>query len=106
MPLRNRIEEKEDKLSAAIKPYLKYYDFADTDERVFALTGMYVEDISDFHPGDVKDGYTFVGYLITKGIPDTFFDTLLVFKDEDDRYIIGGTIGGMIIPIDLKSALD
>ena len=106
MPLKNRIEEREDKLSIAIKPYLKYYDFADTDDRVFALTGMYVEDISHFHPGDVEDGCTFVGHLIAKDMVDTVLDTLLVFKDEDGRYIIGGTIGGMIIPIDLKSALD
>ena len=106
MPLRNRIEEKEDKLSAAIKPYLKYYDFADTDERVFALTGMYVEDISDFHPGDVEDGCTFVGHLIAKDMEDTALDTLLVFKDEDDNYIVGSTVGGMIIPITLKSAVN
>ena len=100
MPLRNRIEEKEDKLSAAIKPYLKYYDFVDIIESDDD------DDIFDFHPGDVKDGCTFVGYLITKGIPDTFFDTLLVFEDKDGKYIVGGTIGGMIIPIDLKGALD
>lgn len=106
MPLRNRIEEKEDKLSAAIKPYLKYYDFADTDERVFALTGMYVEDISDFHPGDVEDGCTFVGHLIAKDMEDTALDTLLVFKDEDGNYIVGSTVGGMIIPITLKSAVN
>ena len=106
MPLKNRIEEKEDKLSAAIKPYLRYYDFADTDERVFALTGMYVEDISDFHPGDVEDGCTFVGHLIAKDMIDTALDTLLVFKDEDGKYIVGSTVGGMIIPISLESALD
>lgn len=106
MPLRNRIEEKEDKLSAAIKPYLKYYDFADTDERVFALTGMYVEDISDFHPGDVEDGCTFVGHLIAKDMEDTALDTLLVFKDEDGNYIVGSTVGDMIIPITLKSAVN
>lgn len=106
MPLRNRIEEKEDKLSAAIKPYLKYYDFADTDERVFALTGMYVEDISDFHPGDAEDGCTFVGHLIAKDMEDTALDTLLVFKDEDGSYIVGSTVGGMIIPITLKSAVN
>ena len=106
MPLRNRIEEKEDKLSAAIKPYLKYYDFADTDERVFALTGMYVEDISDFHPGDVEDGCTFVGHLIARDMEDTALGTLLVFKDEDGNYIVGSTVGGMIIPITLKSAVN
>ena len=99
MTTRRSLREAENKLSAAIKPYRKYYDFVDVIE-------YDDDDVFDFHPGDVKDGYTFVGYLITKGIPDTFFDTLLVFKDEDDRYIIGGTIGGMIIPIDLKSALD
>ena len=106
MPLKNRIEEREDKLSIAIKPYLRYYDFADTDERVFALTGMYVEDISDFHPGDVEDGCTFVGHLIAKDMEDTALNTLLVFKDEDGKYIIGSTVSGMIIPIDLKGALD
>lgn len=105
MPLKNRIAEKEDKLSTAIKPYLRYYDFADTDERVFALTGMYVEDISDFHPGDVEDGCTFVGHLIAKDMEDTVLDTLLVFEDEDGKYIVGSTVGGMIIPIDLKGAL-
>ena len=99
MAARRSMREAENKLSAAIKPYRKYYDFVDVIE-------YDDDDVFDFHPGDVKDGYTFVGYLITKGIPDTFFDTLLVFKDEDGRYIIGGTIGGMIIPIDLKSALD
>ena len=93
------MREAENKLSVAIKPYRKYYDFVDVIESDD-------DDVFDFHPGDVKDGYTFVGYLITKGIPDTFFDTLLVFKDEDDKYIIGGTIGGMIIPIDLKGALN
>ena len=56
MAARRSMREAENKLSAAIKPYLKYYYFADTD--------------------------------------------------EDDKYIIGGTIGGMIIPIDLKGALD
>lgn len=105
MPLKNRIEEREDKLSAAIKPYLRYYDFADTDERVFALTGMYVEDISDFHPGDVEDGCTFVGHLIAKDMEDTALDTLLVFKDEDGKYIVGSTVGGMIIPINLENTL-
>ena len=99
MSTRRSMGEAENKLSAAIKPYRKYYDFVDVIE-------YDDDDVFDFHPGDVKDGYTFVGYLTTKGIPDTFFDTLLVFKDEDDRYIIGGTIGGMIIPIDLKGALD
>lgn len=93
------MREAENKLSAAIKPYRKYYDFVDVIESDD-------DDIFDFHPGDVKDGCTFVGYLITKGIPDTFFDTLLVFKDEDGRYIIGGTIGGMIIPISLKDTIN
>ena len=106
MPLKNRIEEKEDKLSAAIRPYLRYYDFAATDEKVFALTGMYVEDISDFHPGDVEDGCTFVGHLIAKDMEDTALDTLLVFKYEDGKYIVGSTVGGMIIPITLKGAVN
>ena len=57
MSTRRRMREMNDKLSAAIKPYLKYYYFADTDEKVFDLTGLEVEDISDFHPGDVEDGY-------------------------------------------------
>lgn len=99
MSTRRSMRETENKLSAAIKPYRKYYDFVDVIE-------CDDDDIFDYHPGDVKDGCTFVGYLITKGIPDTFFDTLLVFKDEDGKYIIGGTIGGTIIPIDLKSALN
>ena len=34
MPLENRIEEKEDKLSAAIKPYLKYYNFTDISSSI------------------------------------------------------------------------
>ena len=100
MAARRSMREAETKLSAAIKPYRKYYDFVDVIECDDD------DDVFDYHPGDVKNGYTFVGYLITKGIPDTFFDTLLVFKDEDDKYIIGGTIGGMIIPIDLKGALN
>ena len=100
MATKRSMREIENKLSAAIKPYRKYYDFVDIIESDDD------DDIFDFHPGDVKDGCTFVGYLITKGIPDTFFDTLLVFKDEDDKYIVGGTIGGMIIPISLESALD
>lgn len=100
MPLKNRIEEREDKLSIAIKPYRKYYDFVDIIESDDD------DDIFDFHPGDVKDGCTFVGYLITKGISDTFFDTLLVFEDKDGRYIVGGTIGGRIIPIDPKGVLN
>ena len=100
MSTRRSMRETENKLSAAIKPYRKYYDFVDIIESDDD------DDIFDFHPGDVKDGCTFVGYLITKGTPDTFFDTLLVFKDEDGRYIVGGTIGGMIIPISLESALD
>ena len=106
MSVRRRIREMDDKLSAAIKPYLRYYDFADTDERVFALTGMYVEDISDFHPGDVEDGCTFVGHLIAKDMEDTVLDTLLVFEDEDGKYIVGSTVGGMVIPISLKDALE
>ena len=31
MSVRRRMREAGDKLSAAIRPYLKYYDFADTD---------------------------------------------------------------------------
>ncbi len=100
MATRRSMRETENKLSTAIKPYRKYYDFVDIIESDDD------DDIFDFHPGDVKDGCTFVGYLITKGIPDTFFDTLLVFEDKDGKYIVGGTIGGMIIPIDLKGALD
>ena len=104
MPTRRRMREMNDKLSAAIKPYLKYYYFADTDEDIFRLTGLEVEDISGFHPGDVEDGCTFVGHLIAKDMTDTNLDTLLVFE-EDGRYIVGSTVGGMIIPISLKSAL-
>ena len=100
MATKRSMRETENKLSAAIKPYRKYYDFVDIIESDDD------DDIFDFHPGDVKDGCTFVGYLITKGIPDTFFDTLLVFEDKNGKYIVGGTIGGMIIPIDLKGALD
>lgn len=105
MSVRRRVREAGDKLSAAIKPYLRYYYFADTDEKVFDLTGLEVEDISDFHPGDVEDGCTFVGHLIAKDMTDTNLDTLLVFE-EDGRYIVGSTVGGMIIPISLKSALN
>lgn len=105
MSIRRRMREAGDGLSAAIKPYLRYYYFADTDEDVFRLTGLEVEDISDFHPGDVEDGCTFVGHLIAKNMKDTNLDTLLVFE-EDGRYIVGSTVGGMIIPIDLKSALN
>lgn len=105
MSIRRRMREAGDKLSAAIKPYLKYYYFADTDEDVFRLTGLEVEDISGFHPGDVEDGCTFVGHLIAKNMKDTNLDTLLVFE-EDGRYIVGSTVGGMIIPISLKSALN
>lgn len=105
MSVRRRMREAGDGLSAAIKPYLRYYYFADTDEKVFDLTGLEVEDISDFHPGDVEDGCTFVGHLIAKDITDTNLDTLLVFE-EDGRYIVGSTVGGMIIPISLKSALN
>lgn len=103
MSVNSKMEEMKDKLSAAIKPYLEYYDFADTDERVFALTGVYVEDIY-FHPGDVEDGYTFVGHLIAKDVVDTALDTLLVFKDEDGKYIVGSVVGGMVIPISLRDA--
>ena len=105
MSVRRRMREAGDKLSAAIKPYLKYYYFADTDEDVFRLTGLEVEDISGFHSGDVEDGCTFVGHLIAKDMTDTNLDTLLVFE-EDGRYIVGSTIGGMIIPISLESALN
>ena len=105
MSVRRRMREAGDKLSAAIKPYLKYYYFADTDEDVFRLTGLEVEDISGFRPGDVEDGCTFVGHLIAKNMTDTNLDTLLVFE-EDGRYIVGSTVGGMIIPISLKSALN
>ena len=105
MSIRRRMREMNDKLSAAIKPYLKYYYFADTDEDISRLTGLEVEDISGFHPGDVEDGCTFVGHLIAKDMTDTNLDTLLVFE-EDGRYIVGSTVGGMIIPISLKSALN
>ena len=105
MSIRRRMREAGDGLSAAIKPYLKYYYFADTDEDIFRLTGLEVEDISDFHPGDVEDGCTFVGHLIAKNMKDTNLDTLLVFE-EDGRYIVGSTVGGMIIPISLKSTLN
>ena len=105
MAARRSMREAENKLSAAIKPYLKYYYFADTDEDVFRLTGLEVEDISGFHPGDVEDGCTFVGHLIAKDMTDTNLDTLLVFE-EDGKYIVGSTVGGMIIPISLKSALN
>ena len=106
MPIRRRIKEAEAKLSAAIRPFLKYYDFAATDERLFTLTGMYAEDISDFYPGDTKDGCAFVGYLFAKDPISTFLDTLLVFRDKDGKYIIGSTVGGTIISIDIKGALD
>ena len=105
MSIRRRMREMNDKLSAAIKPYLKYYYFADTDEDISRLTGLEAEDISGFHPGDVEDGCTFVGHLIAKDMTDTNLDTLLVFE-EDGRYIVGSTVGGMIIPISLKSALN
>ena len=105
MSTNREMKEMDGKLSAALESYLGYYDFAATDEKVFALTGMYVEDISDFYPGDTKDGCTFVGHLIAKDMEDTALDTLLVFKDEDGNYIVGSTVGGMIIPIDLKGAL-
>lgn len=105
MSIRRRMREAGDGLSAAIKPYLKYYYFADTDEDIFRLTGLEVEDISGFHPGDVEDGCTFVGHLIAKNMKDTNLDTLLVFE-EDGRYIVGSTVGGMIIPISLKSTLN
>lgn len=105
MSIRRRMREAGDGLSAAIKPYLKYYYFADTDEDIFRLTGLEVEDISGFHPGDVEDGCTFVGHLIAKNMRDTNLDTLLVFE-EDGRYIVGSTVGGMIIPISLESALN
>ena len=105
MSIRRRMREAGDGLSAAIKPYLRYYYFADTDEKVFDLTGLEVEDISGFHPGDVEDGRTFVGHLIAKDMTDTNLDTLLVFE-EDGRYIVGSTVGGMIIPISLESALN
>ena len=105
MSIRRRMREAGDGLSAAIKPYLKYYYFADTDEDIFRLTGLEVEDISGFHPGDVEDGCTFVGHLIAKNMKDTNLDTLLVFE-EDGRYIVGSTVGGMIIPISLENALN
>ena len=105
MSVRRRIREMDDKLSVAIKPYLKYYNFTDTDEGVFTLTGTYLDDLYDFHPGDTKDGCTFVGHLFAKDPINTFLDTLLVFKDEDGKYIVGSTVGGMVIPIDLKGAL-
>ena len=105
MSVRRRMREAGDRLSAAIKPYLRYYYFADTDEDISRLTGLEVEDISGFHPGDVEDGCTFVGHLIAKDMTDTNLDTLLVFE-EDGRYIVGSTVGGMIIPISLKSALN
>lgn len=106
MSTNREMKEMDDKLSAALGPYLGYYDFADTDERVSTLTGMYMEDISDFYPGDTKDGCTFVGYLFAKDPISTFLDTLLVFRDKDGKYIVGSTVDGMIIPIDLKGALD
>ena len=97
MSTRRSMRETENKLSAAIKPYREYYDFVDVIE---------CDDASDFHPGDVKDGCTFVGHLIAKDATDTDLSMLLVFKDEDDKYIVGSTIGGMIIPISLESALN
>lgn len=105
MSIRRRIKEAEAKLSAAIRPFLKYYDFAATDERLFTLTGMYAEDISDFHPGDVEDGYTFIGHLVARDGEATTPDILLVFE-KDSKYTVGCTVGGMVIPINLKDALD
>lgn len=106
MSTNREMKEMDGKLSAALELYLGYYDFAATDGKVFALTGMYIEDISDFYPGDAKDGCTFVGYLFAKDPISTFLDTLLVFKDKDGKYIVGSTVGGTIIPIDIKGALD
>ena len=106
MSTNREMKEMDGKLSAALELYLGYYDFAATDEKVFALTGMYAEDISDFYPGDAKDGCTFVGYLFAKDPINTFLDTLLVFRDKDGKYIVGSTVGGTIIPIDIKGALD
>lgn len=104
MSIRRRMREMENELSTAIKPYLKDYDFADTDDGVFALTGVYSEDISKFRPGDFEDGCTFVGHLIAKDMSATALDTLLVFE-EDGRYIVGSTVGGRVIPIRLKGVV-
>ena len=106
MSTNREMKEMDGKLSAALELYLGYYDFAATDEKVFALTGMYMEDISDFYPGDAKDRCTFVGYLFAKDPISTFLDTLLVFRDKDGKYIVGSTVGGTVIPIDIKGALD
>ena len=104
MPIRRRMKEAEAKLSAAIRPFLEYYDFAATEEKLFTLTGMYAEDISDFHLGDVEDGYTFIGHLVARDGEVTAPDILLVFE-KDGKYTVGCTVGGMVIPINLKDVL-
>ena len=105
MPIRRRMKEAEAKLSAAIRPFLEYYDFAATEEKLFTLTGMYAEDISDFHLGDVEDGYTFIGHLVARDGEVTTPDILLVFE-KDGKFTVGCTVGGMVIPINLKDALE
>ena len=105
MTRRLRLKES-DGLTSAIKPYLKYYKFVDSDKRLFAITGMHMDDIAGFHPGDVEDGCTFTGYLIAKDMTDTALDTLLVFENEEGRFIVGSTVGGMVVSIDLESVFN
>ena len=104
MSLERRLREA-DNFASAINPYLRYYTFVDSDRKLFALTKLHMDDLAGFHPGDVEDGLAFVGYLIAKDMTNTTLDTLLVFE-RDSSYIVGSTVGGMVLPIDLKDILN
>lgn len=87
-------------LEAAVKPYLDYYVFCDTDEAVEEYAGVDIDDLTGFRIGDVEDGCTFVGHLFAKDDIDTPLNILLVFE-KDGEYIVGTTIGGIVYRVSL-----
>ena len=92
---------KENKaLEAALKPYLDYYVFCDTDEAAEEYTGVDIDDLTGYCIGDVEGGCTFVGHLFAKDDIRTPLDILLVFE-KDGEYIVGTTVGGNVFRVSL-----
>lgn len=96
---RRRVRENSS-LRAALRPYLNYYVFCDTDESAEEYSETSIDDLTGFHVGDVEDGCTFVGHLFAKNSFATALDLLLVFE-KDGEYIVGSTVGGMVYRISL-----
>ena len=97
---RHRRFKENASLEAALKPYLDYYVFCDSDEATEEYTGVDIDDLTGYRVGDIEDGCTFVGHLFVKDDIKTPLDILLVFE-KDGKYIVGTTVGGIVHRVSL-----